>query len=452
MSNEVLQQCLALMDGLTFDSGSQLSMDLDNVLSPLVTAGLSNSTPAEAFEAIIHPITMLFLVCIRNQDVYIRVRGDESFYHLLLSEWNSATLASPFAPALLEKLVSLFVSARRRYLADEHATEETTDVTTAIDQFIETIDHVNTTIETRRPRTLKAPKGFKCFKGFKVTRTWPPDYFSKLDIAILGETTTRKALFGIDYENKGEEEDAPLYPHDQNLPLYVRRYLCWVSLTRTEPHSNGALFLAPVAFISDQQRQEWYRPTGHKSRFYATVNEFLDYAKVEFEKTGKGAKHHVIGLLTPWFFGVEDVTSEAARRDKDIPAVWEKTCFRAGMVLCLSKFERRGFQWRYQLAMFKPDLPYYQRAAEPPSRQEKQDVWIKALLEKVKEYFHVTRAWTGGKCPNHANPSSSRKVLADSVELSNEFITEIMETPGVLPITHPEHVNMGFEAIDDYSN
>ncbi|KAI1660156.1 hypothetical protein F4813DRAFT_351138 [Daldinia decipiens] len=387
---------------------------------------------------------MLFLVCIKNKDVYIRVRGDESFYYLILSEWNPATLATPFAPALLGKLVSLFVGARRRYLSDEHSTEETTNLTTAIDGFITIVDQVDSTIETRRVPSLKAPK------AFKVTRPWPPDYFSKLDVAILGETTTRKALFGIDHENRGDEEDAPLYPHDQSLPLYVRKYLCWLSLTETMPESKGALFLAPIAFISDKQRQEWYRPTGHKSRFYATVNEFLGYAKVEFEKTGKGAKHHVIGLLTPWFFDVEEVASAAAKRDEAIPIVWEKTCFRAGMVLCLSKFERDGYLWRIQLAMFKPGLPYYQSAAEPQSRQKKQDVWITELLKKVNEYFCVSRAWTGGKSQNHVSPPSSRKVSADSVELSSEFITEIMEAPGVLPITAVEHVNMGFEAMRGY--
>ncbi|KAI2780779.1 hypothetical protein F4815DRAFT_469078 [Daldinia loculata] len=444
MDHKVLRKGLRLIDGLTFDSISQLSMDPDNILSPLITAGLSNATPEEVHEAIIHPIRMLFLVCIKNKDVYIRVRGDESFYYLLLSEWNPGTLATPFAPALLGKLVSLFVGARRRYLSDEHSTEETTNLTTAIDGFITTIDLVDSTIETRRVPSLTAPK------GFKTIRTWPPDYFSKLDVAILGETTTRKALFGIDHEKKGDKEDALLYPHDQSLPLYVRRYLCWLSLTETKPESKGVLFLAPIAFMSEQQRQEWYKPTGHKSRFYATVNEFLDYAKVEFEKTGKGAKHHVIGLLTPWFFDVEEVASAAARREEAIPIMWEKTCFRAGMVLCISKFERDGHHWRYQLAIFKPSLPYYQNAAEPQSRQRKQDVWIRELLKKVNEYFYVTRAWTGGETQNHIGPPSSRKVSADSVELSNEFITEIMETPSVLPITAAEHVNMGFEAVKGY--
>ncbi|KAF3055930.1 hypothetical protein GL218_07126 [Daldinia childiae] len=444
MDHKVLRKGLRLMDGLAFDSISQLSMDPDNILSPLITAGLSNATPDEVHEAIVHPIRMLFLVGINNKDVYIRVRGDRSFYYLLLSEWNPATLATPFPPALLEKLVSLFVGARRRYLSGEHSTEETTDLTTAIDGFITTIDHVDSTIETRRVPSLKAPK------GIKVTRSWPPDYFSKLDIAILAETTIRKALFGIDHDNEGDEEDTLLYPHDQSLPLYVRKYLCWLSLTETNPDSKNALFLAPIAFTSDQQRQEWYKPTGHRSRFYATVDEFLDYAKVEFEKTGKGAKHNVIGLLTPWFFDVEEVESTAARRDEAIPVVWEKKCFRAGMALRLSKFERDGYQWRYQLTMFKPGLPYYQNAAEPQSRQGKQDLWIEELLEKVNEYFHVTRAWIGGQTQNHFDPPSSRKVSADSVELSNEFITEIMENPSLLPITATEHANMGFESLKGY--
>ncbi|KAI0852454.1 hypothetical protein F5Y00DRAFT_273080 [Daldinia vernicosa] len=441
MDHKVLRKGLGLIHGLTFDPISESSKDLDGILSPFITAGLSNATPDEVCEAIIHQIGMLFLVCVKNKDVYIRVRGDKSFCYLLLSEWNPATLATLFTPELLGKLLYLFVGARRRYLSDQDSIEESTNLTTVIDAFITTIDHVASTVQKRHPPSLKPPK------DFKVTRPWPPDYFSKFDVAILGETTTRRALFGIDHKHKGDEEDAPLYPHDQSPPLYVRKYLCWLSLTETKPDSKGALFLAPIAFISDQQRQEWYNPTGHKSRFYATVTEFLDYARVEFEKTGTGARHHVIGLLTPWFFDVEEVMSEAARRDEAIPTVWEKTCFRAGMVLCLSKFVRSGFTWVYQLAMFRPGLPYYQNAAEPQSRRKKQDVWIRELRKEINEYFYVEKGWIGGKFQSHDGPPSSRKVSADSVELSNEFITKIMENPSLVPITRAEHVNMGFEEV-----
>ncbi|KAK6948484.1 hypothetical protein Daesc_010251 [Daldinia eschscholtzii] len=440
--SKTLRRALGLMEGLTFESLGQLSKDPDHILTPFVIAGFDKLTPKEIHDAISNPVRMLFLVCARSEDVYIRFRGDASFYYLLQSDWNSATLASPFTATQLGKLVSLFVGARRRYLAGEHSSEESSDLTRAIDRFIVVVDKVDSTIETRRVPGFKAPK------DFAGTRSWPPDFFSKLDVAILAETTTRKDLFGIDYQNKGNEKDAPLYPHDQSLPLEVRKYLCWLSLTETKPNSKVALFLSPVAFNSHKQRQEWYGPTGHKSRFYATVDEFFDYAKIESEKTGKGAKQHVICLLTPWFFDMEALILDAANRGETIPIRWKNGCFRAGMVLCLTKLARESSRWIYQLTLFKPGLPHYRLAAEPSYRREKHNAWVEEFLDKVKKNFIVKRAWIGGRSQEHMEAPASRNVTADSVEVSHEFITEIMENPNTLPVTHAEHIGRGFEAID----
>ncbi|KAI1482516.1 hypothetical protein F4774DRAFT_416925 [Daldinia eschscholtzii] len=441
---KALRKALGLMKGLTFDSLGQLSKDSDGILTPFVTAGFDNVTPQEIHDAIATPVRMLFLVCVRSEDVYVRFRGDESFYYLIHSDWNSATSSSPLAPALLGKLVSLFVGARRRYLAggklpEETSSEETSLLANAIDRFTEAIDKVDSTMATRRLPGLKAPK------DFAGTRSWPPDFFSKLDVAILAETTIRKDLFGIDYQNKESKKYEPIYPHDQSLPLEVRKYLCWLSLTETNPYSKGALFLAPVAFISHKKRQEWYAPTGHKSRFYATVDELLNYAKIEFEKTGKGAKQHVMGLLTPWFFQVAEVKSQAEQKNHAIPTRWQNGCFRAGMVLCLSKLTQRGHHWGYQLALFKPGVPYYTAAAEPDNRKQRQALWIKELMDIVNVHFRIDQAWIGGRSLEHIKAPASRMVSADSVEVSNEFITEIMENPNVFPMTQAEYVERGFE-------
>ncbi|KAI1802213.1 hypothetical protein F4811DRAFT_573203 [Daldinia bambusicola] len=419
---KALRKALRLIKGLTFESVSQLSRDPDGILVPFVRAGLDKVTPEDIHNAITNPVKMLFLVCVRSED-------------------DSATLTSPLEPVLLGKLISLFVGARRRYLAGEHSTEESSTLTKAIDHFTAAIDKVDSTVENRRIPSLKAPK------GFVGTRSWPPDFFSKFDIAIMAETTIREDLFGIDYQHKGKEQDAPLYPHDQSLPWEVRRYLCWLSLTETRPSSKTTLFLAPIAFTSHQKRQEWYAPTGHKSRFYATVDEFINYAEIEFAQTGKGAKRLVIGLLTPWFFEVAEVTSDAKKKNQDIPNRWEQGCFRAGMALCLRKLERQGQHWSYQLTLFKPGPPHYSAAAEPDSRKERQTTWIRELLDQIKVRFNVTKGWIGGRSMSHIEAPASRKVSADSVEVSYEFITEVMEDPNSFPITHAENVQRKFKAM-----
>ncbi|KAI1468607.1 uncharacterized protein F4812DRAFT_458135 [Daldinia caldariorum] len=445
-----LRKALSLMKGLTFESTYLLFKSPDGILVPFVKAAFDKATPEAIHDAITTQLRKLFLICIRNKDVYVRFRGSEAFYYLVFSDWDSVTLASPLEPVLLGKLISLFVGARRRYLAREDSTEEFSALTRVIDLFTEAIDEVDSTIETRRIPSLKAPE------DFVITRSWPPEFFSQYDIAIMAQTKIRKNLFGIDYQCKGSGEDAPLYPHDQSHPLEVRRYLCWLSLTEMNPYSKGALFLAPIAFISHQKRQEWYAPTGHKSRFYATVDEFLNYAKVEFARTGRGAKQYIIGLLTPWFFEVAEVTSDAEKMNEDIPTRWQKGCFRAGMVLCLSKLGRQGGgqvgrqsgHWWYQLALFKPGMPHYPAAAEPDRRKKRQNLWIRKLLDEIKAHFHIDKGWIGGRSMNHIEAPASRKVSADSVEVSNEFITEIMENPNCFPITRPEHEERKFETMD----
>ncbi|KAI8965251.1 hypothetical protein F5Y11DRAFT_362257 [Daldinia sp. FL1419] len=462
-AHRLLREGLRHINDLTFDLTGDPANYPDNILSPFITSGFENVDSKDVYAAIMIPVKTLFLVCINNKDVYVRLRGDDCFYYLILSEWNSSTLASLYTPALLSKLVSLFTCARRRYLvgecskkttkkaAKEASTEANTNtildardgenvkLISAIDRFITIIDEVNSSIKTRRVYSLKAPA------RKHSTRPWPPSHFNKLDVAIMAEKDTRKALFGVDSTHGGNE---PRYPHDQDSPLEVRKYLCWLSLTETKPDSKVVLFLAPIAFISHEKRQEWYGPTGHQSRYYATVEEFIDYAKVEFARTSVEAKQYVIGLLTPWFFDVEEVNLEAQKRGEAIPVWWKKNCFRAGMVLCLGKLRRAGLHWVYQLTLFKPENFYFTRVEEPTSRREKQGQWVAKLVDKLKDNFEVERGWVGGRPREHIEAPVARGVPADSVEVSNEFITEVMENQNMLPFTAAEHTKMEFERME----
>ncbi|KAI1412562.1 hypothetical protein F5Y13DRAFT_199796 [Hypoxylon sp. FL1857] len=442
-SAQILQKAMGLLEGFTFDAVKEFTQNRDNVLLPFIM-NAALITPEEARDTIATQINLVFLICVRSEDVYCRLRGNEAFYHLILADWNSMHSAAPFSPLHIEELINLFVIARRRYLADDTATDVKTKLTSSVDHFVKTIDEVDSAVATRRVAGLKAPN------NFKSTSIWPPAHFSSFAVAIIAESKTRKELFGIDYKNKGAEDDAPQFPHDQDLPLDVRKFLCHLSLTETAPDSKVALFPAPIAFLTNEQRQEWYLPTGHESRFYTTIDEFSVFAREEFSKPGKDLKQHVMGLLTPWFFEIEAVKPKAAERDEPIPTIWKKTCFKAGLMVCLSKLQRAEEDWSYRLILFKPGRPHYTRAAEPSDRRPKQDAWIRELLNKLDGNFNIIEGWIGGSARTHHAAPPGREVSPDSVEVSNEIITEIMEVPSSLPTTSKEFYERGFKVMDRY--
>ncbi|KAI0890473.1 uncharacterized protein GGS22DRAFT_150992 [Annulohypoxylon maeteangense] len=324
------------------------------------------------------------------------------------------------------------------------ASEAALDLAFVVDRAISIIDNIDSTLSARRPPGLKAPQGTKC------SYAWPPSRFSPLDIAIIAETATRKALYGVNNNHPLNEKDAPLYPNDQDQPLVARKFLCWLSLVETKPLSKTSLFLAPVAFLAHQEREDWYRITGHKSRFYATVSEFIDYARAEFEKVGANSKHHVMGLLTPWFFEKNEIVADAEKRGRAIPISWERGCFRAGMMLRINKIREPNADPSYQVVLFKPSSPIYAGAVDQrPGRREKQDEWIDKLWQELHAGFAPQERWIGGAIHIHLYPVS-RNVPPDSVEVTCELIEATMRDGSTFPTTSAEFLRRGYTRMGQY--
>ncbi|KAI2613917.1 uncharacterized protein GGS25DRAFT_469596 [Hypoxylon fragiforme] len=131
---------------------------------------------------------------------------------------------------------------------------------------------------------------------------------------------------------------------------------------------------------------------------------------------------------------------------------WQGRCFRAGMMLALTRHGRAGANSTYELVLFQPKIPQYVNAAEPKSRRSEQETWIGELLEKLDDQFRVTRGWVGGKALAHVEKRSSRRVSPDSVEVSCEIIEELMIDVGTLPTNKTEFLDRGFQEMDRYSS
>ncbi|KAI1504309.1 hypothetical protein F5X99DRAFT_423807 [Biscogniauxia marginata] len=481
-TQKALKKAAWSLNGLKFESRVPLFEEPNDAYTALVGPTEPELPLREVISLMKTKFTKLLEVCIQYDDVYRRLRGNHAFWYLIFSAWDADYL---FQPTGIDHLVSLFVGARRRFLAqldenlddsndgkenddddddDEEDDEDEddndydesltdTDLIKVLDQYISIVDEVSTARTTRGIRSLSAPRDLDIAQRLAGTNlgsiVWPPGHFVPLDIAIMSEKVIRKEVFGITPRNRGLEDEL-CFPHDQDQPTEARKYLSWLSLTEKESNSNCALFLAPIAFLDHKKRQEWYEPTGHQSRRYATIHEFLDYAHAEFEKTGTDYKKQAICLLTPWFFDVEYPARRALQINETAPVAWQKSCYRAGMMLSLNKLKLVNQRWTYRLVLFKPGRPTYATAAEPSDRKKKQEEWVVKLLDLVDARFDVEAGWTDGAAENHEKPPPGRGVGADSVESSCEIITEIMTGAAQLPTTAKKFKGRHFTVLHRY--
>ncbi len=346
-------------------------------------------------------------------------------------------------------MICVVVEARRRYLQNPDANgNEVDSIIGPLDNLIRIMDGV----ESSRPRrgwqrSLDRPRNNPFPRA--PTSIWPPCYFRPLDIVVLGEQSVREKLYGVNCHFSAVEEFKPQYPTDQSGPIDARRYLSWLALATQKQSSKISLFLTPVAFMTHEERQEWYENTGHKSRYYATINDFVEYAKHEIGRSSTGySKDHVLALVTPWFFDIEQVKIEAEKRNIDIPAAWKLVCFRAGLAFCLSKAKWVRNSYKYRLLIFRPRLPTYSAAAEQAERRTKQDEWISGVISIIKTDFNIDDTWLDGRAEQHQQPNRRLGKEADSVEASAEFIAEIMEEKRKIPDEDEELIARDFRIVE----
>ncbi|TGJ78255.1 hypothetical protein E0Z10_g10507 [Xylaria hypoxylon] len=442
----------ALLSGIRLIEGLKFA-DNDKFRSPteVFKAFISHTSSDIPAELILIRFSALLITllgkCNDYSDVYKRVRDKRAYFALVQSSWNSQHLLRVDD---IEDVVLLVTKARSRYPRNPDPNIKPHEsVIKPLDELIKSMDKVYETRVPRRPNNLNPPKIIHFPKSHK--RMWPPRHFKPLDIAVLGEQTVRENMYGIDHRFTAEEEIKPEYPNDQSDPIAIRLYLSWLALTTQTATSRVSLFLVPVAFINHTQRQDWYQTTDFKSRYYATIDEFMAYAWNEIGNSEDDSKDHVLALATPWFFNFKEVESLAeyltAKLNKpvSISTAWKQLCFRAGIVLCLSKSTwHRARGWSYRLLIFRPGLPTYPQAAEPTWRRNKQSVWIAETISQIQALFTLTDTLSGGCAKRHELPCPSRGVAADSVEASAEFITEIMEDVNCLPISEGEFADRCF--------
>ncbi|KAK8040148.1 hypothetical protein PG993_008559 [Apiospora rasikravindrae] len=372
----------------------------------------------------------------RGHDVFTRLRGHSAFYSYIALEMNPL---APLSAADVESIFSSLEKARERAVSASQSSgnAQKSKLILALDVLLKLRQKANDlgrhnhmiTLKPKtssRPSTLRGPKN-NTGVAIDNNTVWPPAHFSALDVAHLCQQDVHTALFGITPDKPGSE---PTYPTEQDNPLAVRRFLCYENLTKNKAGSTTwALYCAPVAFLDDGAREKWYVNTGHSSRFYSTLPEFIAYAK---DALSRDATERVICMLTPWFYEVNEVMTFSGGHVA-LPLVWRDMCYRSGMTLVVDKDGNLedNKTWKFKVVIFQPQAPRYPPRRPPRRRQRREAGRVFQALAGSMHY--VEGAWVGGTLKpggdDGSGVASRRGVSPDSVELAAAMVTELTEDP-----------------------
>jgi hypothetical protein len=109
--------------------------------------------------------------------------------------------------------------------------------------------------------------------------------------------------------------------------------------------------MAPVAFLVNKERQDWYQISEHQSKMFGHFAGFLEYTAEAF----KGGKERVLGLLTPFFATIEETRAAASSAGRPALEVFNQhqSLRRFGTAIAMRLVERNGVKG-IQVALFCP--------------------------------------------------------------------------------------------------
>ncbi|KAH6618249.1 hypothetical protein B0J18DRAFT_387256 [Chaetomium sp. MPI-SDFR-AT-0129] len=358
----------------------------------------------------------------------------------------------------ISELVTVFADARRSFLNRPHDVMPVAGVgsslTAIIDRWLEataesnwasssqqtttTTAAINTTLASR-PVSSAPPALDKLFAGVNLidtqvsgreaddTHDWPPSHLATTMAGFLVHPGLREQLRGVCWDNKGI---MPGLPTDRSDPFRVRLFLGWVASAYTPPPGHHhdqqmrqaygidsgrplALYMAPIAFFNNGERQGWYQDSGCQSKLFGHLDGFLSFAADAF---ATGGKRTVLGLMTPFF-----ATQQEAR------ALQKSHMRRFGMAVMLRAVERQGVTG-LQAAFFCPwdKHPSIKKTWRPYE-------W-NVLLWKEKVLGAVEKWAAGCGMPVHegymgGSTTAWKGKDHDSVEMCAGWLWRAMEKP-----------------------
>jgi hypothetical protein len=236
-------------------------------------------------------------------------------------------------------------------------------------------------------------------------------------------------LAGINWQNKAA---MPNLPGENTEPLGLRLFVSWLGLAHTTPGSTAALYLAPVAFMNNRERKDWYDASGQQSKLFGHTDDFLEYAAEAF----RSGKQTVMGLFTPFFATLHDarsITNQGADSanssgysPRDVFNQHHKLC-RFGCAVLIRHIQRNGSQ-AIQVVLFCP-WDRHQWIKEAREEYEwRLLLWKESLLNAVDTWatghgVSICDGYTGG------SRFTRKDREPDSVEMCAQWLHDVMTAP-----------------------
>jgi hypothetical protein len=240
--------------------------------------------------------------------------------------------------------------------------------------------------------------------------TWPPAFFSKDDVAFLAYHKVRAAVYGICPSNPGNYvyNDPPI--DSRSTPVELRIALARLALTFTHGTEDYNLYLAPIGYLTNTQRQAWFRATGAQSKLFGTLDMFLSYATDAFRHHGKkavvGLLNHVSKPSSEMPLLPDSATDDAATAEE----IWKTTpgLARYAVILLLRLLAPGSadgaIKPQLQLIWYDPshtdDGAVNARFAPSPVQHSRRpwvmEAWTAVPAWSVREGFVIRNMWYGG--------------------------------------------------------
>ncbi|KAI1397161.1 hypothetical protein F4819DRAFT_490801 [Hypoxylon fuscum] len=300
-------------------------------------------------------IHRLFETCLSNADIHTVIQGSHSFWYIIGIEWPVG-----LEPTEVQDIANAFIYARCQYRGNA-----STPLTLAVDRWA----------------TL-----------------WP----NKYEAALLEDPAIQDGLV------KTAPSRLPRLPSGHSLPTDVKRFLCLATLQTRKPNGDTSmgLFPAPIAFLDNNDRKPWHNATGALSKTYATVDDFITYARDCLENHGRKL---VVGLFNSWsrtaeeIRGAYDTSSFSGGRDY----FWAQSYPRSSMVITLQRMNEN----KIRLHMFDPSVSL---ATQPLTMQDM--AWKVDIYHRMQERLCIGELWHEGRI--HEAMTSFGVPWNDAVQLS----------------------------------
>jgi hypothetical protein len=410
-------------------------------------------------------LIQLFKVLTEKKNSFKMLRDTELLWTAVGSEWDSVRGLSWND---IRSVAEVYVIGRQAFLEEprnrsSNRKKKTNTKKTPLHEAVETwTSHFEEVMamEPLAPRSLTTRRHPVAtladdLGNFSIDSksTWLPAWVAPQEYAWIADSHIEHQLENGLTENgktnlpflPDDPVDIPHIPHNLSHPGDIKMFLCFTGLTRYDPKvSNHAVFMMPIGFFHNKDRNEWFLATGSLSKKHGTFMEFYRHAIRMIENHGRSI---VYGITSYW----TDLPNQyvkwfgTAKKADGTPYTsrswyWSDYCLRYGLGLAVCKMPQ-GQEPGYRVIMYDMD---YKNLISHPADPDTGNEDLNELIVCMREWRDVASTaadqafkddlkefWRGGNRPalltrDYQIPIGER----DSIESSCAWLWDMVNGHG----------------------